>query len=239
MINLKTLLASSDQKGSLGDKFRSNRFKFFENLVYKNFENQFPIRILDIGGMAYFWKDKELLKKGLVKVTLLNLEKEETDIPGLHAVSGDATNLSEFKDKSFDLVFSNSVIEHLYTWENQEKMAKEIIRVGKKYFVQTPNRHFFIEAHYVLPYAQYMPKKLTYFLLTKTKISRGMKWTPEQANQYLEEIRLLSIGEMKQLFPNAKMYKEKLAGLTKSVTAYNFENLTLPQPHHRSPDNFH
>jgi hypothetical protein len=131
------------------------------------------------------------------------------------------------------------VIEHLYTWENQEKMAKEIIRVGKKYFVQTPNKHFFIEAHYVLPYAQYMPKKLIYFVLTKTKLSRGMKWNPEQAQQYLDEIRLLSIGEMKLFFPHAKMYKEKLAGLTKSVTAYNFENLTLPQPHHRSPDNFH
>lgn len=222
MINLTTLLASSEQKGSLGDKFRSNRFKFFENLVYENFEDQFPIRILDIGGMAYFWKDKELLKKGLIEITLLNLEKEETAIPGLHAVSGDATNLSEYPDKSFDLVFSNSVIEHLYTWENQEKMAKEIIRVGKKYWVQTPNKHFFVEAHYALPYAQYLPKKLTFFILTKTKLSRGMRWKPEYAQQYLDEIRLLSIGEMKELFPGAEIYKEKLAGMTKSVTAYNF-----------------
>lgn len=222
MINLKTLLASSDQKGSLGNKFRSNRFKFFEDLVYKHFENQFPIRILDIGGMAYFWEDKELLKNGHIEVTLLNLSKEKTDIQGLYSVSGNATNLSEYNDKSFDLVFSNSVIEHLYTWENQKKMAEEIIRVGKKYFVQTPNKHFFIEAHYALPYAQYFPKKLTYFFLTKTKLSRGMKWNPEYAQQYLDEIRLLSIGEMKQLFPGAKLYKEKLVGLTKSITTYNF-----------------
>lgn len=222
MINLKTLLASSDQKDSLGHKFRSKRFSFFEDLIHKHFENQFPIRILDIGGMAYFWKDKELLKKGLVEITLLNLQKEETDIPRLHSISGDATDLSEFKDKCFDLVFSNSVIEHLYTWENQKKMAKEIIRVGEKYWVQTPNKHFFVEAHYALPYAQYLPKKLTYFILTKTKLSRGMKWKPEYAQQYLNEIRLLSIGEMKELFPEARIYKEKLAWMTKSVTAYNF-----------------
>ncbi|WP_373522011.1 class I SAM-dependent methyltransferase [Aquiflexum sp.] len=221
MINLKTLLASSDQKGSLGDRFRNNRYIFFEELIHKQFGNAFPIRILDIGGMAYFWKDKELLKKGLVEITLLNLEREETDIPGLHAVSGDATNLSEYPDKSFDLVFSNSVIEHLYTWENQEKMAKEINRVGKKFWVQTPNRRFFIEAHYALPFAQYLPKKLIYFILTKTKLSRGMRWNPEYAQQYLDEIRLLTIGEMKELFPGAKMYKEKFVGMTKSVTAYN------------------
>lgn len=215
-------MASSDQKGSLGDKFRNNRFRFFEGLIYKHFEKEFPIRILDIGGMAYFWKDKALLKKGLVEVTLLNLEKEEIAIPGLHSVSGDATNLSEYQDKSFDLVFSNSVIEHLYNWENQEKMAKEIIRVGKRYWVQTPNRRFLIEAHYALPFAQYLPKKLTFFILTKTKLSRGMRWNPQYAKQYLDEIRLLSIGEMKTLFPGAEIYREKLGGMTKSVTAYNF-----------------
>ena len=147
MLTLKTLFASSDQKGSLGYKFRSNRFKVVEELIYSSFKRELPITILDIGGRAYFWKDQELLRKGLVKITLLNLQKEETDIHGLLSVSGDATDLSEFADGSFDLVFSNSVIEHLYNWENQKKMAKEARRVGKKYFVQTPNRHYFMDAH--------------------------------------------------------------------------------------------
>ena len=222
MINLKTLLASSDYPDSLGNKFRNQRFRFFEKILHRQYQNDFPVKILDIGGMEYFWKDKELLKNGLVEITLLNLQAEKTSIPGLSSMAGDATDLSQFEDQSFDLVFSNSVIEHLYTWENQQKMANEIIRVGRKYFVQTPNRHFFLEAHYALPFAQYLPKKMTHFLLTKTKLSRGSKWNPKDAQQYLDEIRLLTLSEMKELFPEAKVYKEKFFGLTKSVTMYNF-----------------
>ena len=60
---------------------------------------------------------------------------------------GDATDLSPFKDKSFDIVHSNSVIEHLYNFENQKKMASEIMRVGQKHIVQTPNKYFFLEPH--------------------------------------------------------------------------------------------
>lgn len=152
---------------------------------------------------------------------MLNLSAEEVHIKGLSSIAGDATDLSQFTEKSFDLVFSNSVIEHLYTWENQVKMAKETIRVGKKYFVQTPNRHFFMEAHYSLPLVQYLPKNLTKYILTKTKLSRGNKWDPKDAQQYLDEIRLLSKKEMKMLFPTATIYKEKFMGMVKSYSAHN------------------
>ena len=64
------------------------------------------------------------------------------------SIKGDATNLSNFKDNQFDIVFSNSLIEHLYTYENMKLMANETMRVGKKFFVQTPNKYFPIEPHY-------------------------------------------------------------------------------------------
>lgn len=221
MIDFKALLASSDNPNSLGNKFRKHRFQYFENLLQTNFEGKFPVKILDIGGMVHFWKDQDLLKSGKVEIIMLNLSAEEVQIKGLSSMAGDATDLSQFADGSFDLVFSNSVIEHLYTWENQQKMAREAMRVGKKYFIQTPNRHFFLEAHYALPFAQYLPKKLTYFLLTKTKLSRGSKWDQKDAQQYLDEIRLLTLEEMKSLFPGAKIYKEKFFGMDKSFTAHN------------------
>ncbi|MCH6199825.1 class I SAM-dependent methyltransferase [Aquiflexum sp. LQ15W] len=221
MMDFKALLASSDNPNSLGNKFRIKRFQYFENLLQSNFEGKFPVKILDIGGMVHFWKDQDLLKSGKVEIIVLNLSAEEVQIKGLSSMAGDATDLSQFADGSFDLVFSNSVIEHLYTWENQQKMAKEAIRVGKKYFVQTPNRHFFMEAHYALPFVQYLPKNLTRFLLTKTKLSRGAKWNPKDAQQYLDEIRLLTYSEMKTLFPGAKMYKEKFFGMNKSFSAHN------------------
>lgn len=218
---ISDLFASSDNPKSLGAKFRNRRLQDFEGLFFQNFSPDQPLRILDVGGTGYFWENSSLPKLKQVEIVLLNLHEEEINHPTIRSVKGDAVAMPEFGDKSFDLVFSNSVIEHVYTLENQKKMADEIMRVGNKYFIQTPNRRFPVEAHYALPYAQYMPKKFIYFLLTETKISRLNKWKPEDAQQYLNEIRLLDEEQLQQLFPQAHIYKEKLLGLVKSFAAHN------------------
>jgi len=218
------LFASSDHPNSIGAKFRSKRQKDFEVLFYKVFSKNKPFRILDLGGTAYFWKNSSIPDLPNVTITLLNLYQEASDHPNITGVTGDATTMPQFETDSFDLVFSNSVIEHLYTIENQEKMAKEIMRVGKYFFIQTPNKYFPIEAHYALPFAQFYPKSLTYFLLTKTKLSRLQNWKPEDAKQYLEEIRLLDEKGMLGLFPKASIYREKILGLVKSISAHNLRS---------------
>ncbi|WP_026950714.1 class I SAM-dependent methyltransferase [Algoriphagus mannitolivorans] len=221
MSSLTSLFASSDQPDSLGARFRKKRLEKFEKLFFENFNPESPLRILDVGGTDYFWKDSQILNLPDCRIVLLNLHLEKTSHPNIEARIGDATHMKEFEDQSFDLVFSNSVIEHLYTWENQQRMAKEIQRVGKKYFIQTPNKYFPVEAHYALPFAQYMPKKLLFYLLTKTKLSRFQKWDSKAAQQYLDEIRLLDEIEMQRLFPKSKILKEKALGMTKSITAHN------------------
>lgn len=213
--------SSSDNPHSLGFKFRKKRLQEFEKLFFTRFSGVEKINILDLGGTDYFWKQSTLLTHPGIRITLLNLNLEKTSHPAIVSRKGDATNLEDFEDGSFDLVFSNSVIEHVYTWENQQKMATEIQRVGKTYFVQTPNAYFPIEAHYALPYAQYYPKGLLHFILTKTKLSRLTRWNAAQASQYQEEIRLLSSSEMSSLFPGSTLIKEKVLGLTKSITAHN------------------
>lgn len=222
MSNLKSVLATSNDPNSLGSKFRKKRFAFFEQLFWKTYKDQSEINILDVGGTEDFWKDKSLTNKKNITITLLNLEAGPVSINNLQSIAGDATDLSGFEDQSFDLVFSNSVIEHLYTYENQIKMASEIRRVGKKYFVQTPNKLFFIEPHYALPFFQFLPHPFVFFVLTRTKLSRMHKWNPKYAKQYLEEIRLLTLQEMKQLFPEAKVFCEKFLGMNKSFTLHNF-----------------
>ena len=91
-----------------------------------------------MGGTSYFWQNSTLLSHPGLRITLLNLYPVETSHPAIHAVQGDATDMREFEKGSFDLVFSNSVIEHLYTLEQQQKMASEILRVGKKLFYSNP-----------------------------------------------------------------------------------------------------
>ena len=218
-MNFKSIFDISENKNSLGNKFRKKRFSFF----LKKFDSlNKPITLLDIGGKINFWENRGLAGNNDYKITVLNIEKEKSNYSNINCLIGDATNLNQFKNKSFDIVHSNSVIEHLYNFENQKKMVSEIMRVGKKHIVQTPNKYFFLEPHYLLPFFDIIPKKLKYFILTKTKLSRLKKWDKKFASQYIEEIRLLSLKEMKELFPNSKIYFEKFLGMNKSFTMHNF-----------------
>lgn len=93
--------------------------------------------------------------------------REKYQIPpeydNISSVSGDATDLREYEDKSFNLVFSNSVIEHVGDFTAQRKMAKEMMRVGKHCYLQTPNRYFPLEPHFLFPCFQFLPIRLRAF----------------------------------------------------------------------------
>lgn len=210
----------STDGNTLGNQFRQKRMIFFKEQLDKLPK---PVNILDVGGNEDFWVNADFHKRNDVKITILNLEKEATNHSNFNSVAGDATNLAEYKENEFDIAFSNSVIEHLYSKENQAKMAKEIVRVGQLHYVQTPNKYFIVEPHYLLPFFQFLPKKFRFFILTKTKFSRFQRWTREAAQQYLDEIVLLSRKDMIELFPASVIWNEKVFGATKSFVAHNFK----------------
>ena len=218
---LEKRLAPSSCSDSLGARFRRHRLEYFEHLFFNCFDLGCTIRVLDVGGTSRFWQESKLLDFPSIQITLLNIEAEQTVPSSMRSVTGDATAMPEFVDREFDLVFSNSVIEHLYTWDQQQRMAHEVNRVGKKFYIQTPNRYFPIEAHYILPYAQFWPKALLHKTLTGTRLSRFRKWESALAKQYISEIRLLNETEMKSLFPAGKVFREKCIGMTKSITMHN------------------
>jgi SAM-dependent methyltransferase len=111
-------------------------------------------------------------------------------------------DLSRYADREFDVVFSNSVIEHLGTWENQQKMASEIRRVGKHYFVQTPNVYFPIEPHFLFPFFHFLPESYKIWIIRNFDTG-WFDRIPDRktAEAAVREIRLLSKKELKYLFP--------------------------------------
>lgn len=119
---------------SFNQGFRKKRFEFFIDLLRGSYKNK-KINILDIGGTQSYWLNMGLPDDLDIHVLLLNLHLEIVTDPRFTSIVGDATNLNEFTNDSFDVVYSNSVIEHLFSWENQVKMAEEVKRVGKCYFV--------------------------------------------------------------------------------------------------------
>jgi hypothetical protein len=213
-------LTDYDNKGSLVNRMRDARFRFFVERL-ETLGNA-PLRLLDVGGDEEFWVNRGYENQSRVQITLLNLAARRTRFANMRSVKGNARDLSEFSDRQFDVVFSNSVIEHLYTYESQQAMAREVQRVGKYHFVQTPYRYFLFEPHYLLPGFQFLPKAVQLAILTKTSLSRRFpRLSLEDAAAILAEIRLLSEREFLVLFPHSRIYRERMLGMTKSLTAYN------------------
>ena len=155
-------------------------------------------------------------------ITCFNLRIPELTSPPpvqFTYVQGDGRQLP-YDEAEYDIVFSNSVIEHLSTYENQKQFAREIRRTGKSYWVQTPNRWFFVEPHLITPFIHYFPKSIQKHLLRWLTVW-GLIARPTKAHVegFLEEVRLLRESEMKQLFPDATIYIERFLGVKKSFIA--------------------
>ncbi len=173
-------------------------------------------RVLDVGGTYYNWSLlPDLPRPVIVNLSLPDRQDRREDIIWIVA---DGRALL-FADKTFDIVYSSSVIEHLETLENQIWFAKECRRVGKAYYIQTPNRLFPFEPHFLTPLFQYLPKKLQRKLLRYT-----VRYLLDQVPLYLfekmwSEIRLLDAIELQRLFPDAELWRETFFGLAKSLIA--------------------
>jgi len=204
--------------GSLANKFRRKRFLLFTEFI-KDLER--PVKIFDIGGTENFWKQMGIYGDNDYLITILNLdEPDKTTDRNFEFVKGDALDLRHYNDKSFDVVFSNSVIEHIESIEDRQKMGNEVMRIGKRFFVQTPNYYFPFEPHFLLPFFQYLPKFIKIWLLLHFDIGWFKKCSSKaEALKLLNSNRLLTIKELRTYFTNCKIIKEKYLIFTKSLIA--------------------
>src|SRR5690242_1593213 len=139
---------------ALQPRFRANRRRLFLD----RFRPTETTTILDIGGNVYDWTDVPISSQ----ITILNVAATDPwgECHGRFTYrQGDGRALP-FEAQSYDIVYCNSVIEHLRTLEDQRLLAAECQRVGKRVFVQTPNRWFPIEPHFLTIFLHYFPKEL-------------------------------------------------------------------------------
>jgi hypothetical protein len=160
------------------------------------------------------WRDRSL------HITMVNLVHVPAPDERFLSLIGDARDLSQFDDSSFDLVHSNSVIEHVGLWRDRCKMAHEIRRLAARYFVQTPNYWFPIEPHLRTPFIHWMPEPWRVQIVRR----RACGYFPraqsyDEACNILDDARLLSAPAMAALFPDATIERERFAGFTKSLIA--------------------
>ncbi len=224
MLQLRTL-TDVNNPISLSSQMRAKRFEFFKKLTAPLPR---PLSIIDIGGTPKFWELCGWAGRNDVQITIINLKSSECKHSNIEIKIGDATSLANYSDQSFDIAFSNSVIEHLFTLENQASMAREVQRVGRAYWVQTPNYWFPIEPHFQILGWQWLPVAVRVAIISRyTCGRRGPYPDLEQARASVREVRLLTRRELSQLFQNSSIKAERFSGLVKAWIV--FGGFPLPE----------
>jgi hypothetical protein len=169
--------------------------------------------VLDLGGGAFNWTMVPVRPR----LTILDVYEHGNKAEWATYVVGDGCKTS-FKTGFFDVVFSNSVIEHVGGIERQRLFAAECMRCGRGFFVQTPNKWFPLDTHTLMPFVHWLPKKIFNRLI---RISpRLILFKPDSGDlDDFKNMRLLGKRDLQQLFPGAEIIEEKFMGITKSLIA--------------------
>ena len=84
----------------------------------------------------------------------------EQDFSGAKFVRNIPGKPLPFADKQFDIVVCWAVLEHTGDYPQQFEFLKELLRVGKRLYLTTPNKWFPIEIHTVLPFVHWLPREI-------------------------------------------------------------------------------
>jgi SAM-dependent methyltransferase len=208
-------IANNRDPASLASRLRNKRFDQCREIILSMPR---PVRVLDVGGGEGEWKLMGLAGIPDVFITLLNIEPMPVAAENIVSVVGDARDLKQFRAGEFDFVFSNSVIEHVGGDQDIERMASEIRRVGNSYYIQTPNRYFPIEPHFLFPFFQFLPVALRATLVQHFKLGWSSKMPDRRAaEREVRSVNLLTRRQMTRLFPDASTVEERVLGFPKSI----------------------
>ncbi len=141
----------------------------------------------------------------ITAVALDDLPQFGTLHPHVRLVVGDGCALP-FPTHAFDIYFSNAVLEHVGTADDQRRLLSEACRVSRRVFISTPNRWFPIDAHTMIPFAHWLP------MSWRNKIYRLCKRDFFASE---ERLRLVGIRELRTLIPTGvkmRLYPQRVCG---------------------------
>ncbi|MBX3567265.1 MAG: class I SAM-dependent methyltransferase [Rhizobiaceae bacterium] len=209
---------------SIEFRFRSKRFETVRAQIQAILDRKEVAEIIDLGGTEDYWLiGREFLarNRGRIRITLINTSDETVRDTGVFSFrKASASDQSLYADNSFDMVHSNSVIEHVGRWPDMQDFAANVRRLAPDYYVQTPNYWFAYEPHFRFVGFQYLPEAVRRRLIMTFPLGffrRIDDW--EEAREIIDTHRLLSTRQMRILFPDGHVFHEKAFGLNKSIIA--------------------
>ncbi|MEU9570110.1 class I SAM-dependent methyltransferase [Streptomyces massasporeus] len=214
---LKTKIADPTRPGSLAHSARAKRW----DELLRCFPDLAEMHVLDLGGTPNAWRGAPVRPAHVVTVNLDPRTALHTE-SGITPVVGDACGLSlptHMVTRRFDLVYSNSVLEHVGGHYRRRQFADTVHSHAEHHWVQTPYRYFPVEPHWLFPGLQWLP------FPARVAVSRhwGHGHVPRagraQATRDVQEVELLTAAEMRSYFPASTVWFERFAGLPKSLVA--------------------
>ena len=192
---------------------KKSRQKKFD-LFMEKFKPTPQTTILDVGcGDGTFLEEMYPWPENItcLEISKENIKQFRDRYPDIVIIEGDACNMP-FIDNSFDIVFSNAVIEHVGGLANQEKYASEVRRVSKKHFITTPNKLFPFEPHFRLPLFQFVPKSIQKWLSKRIALGNYPKgcW---------ENINLLTPWQLQELFLDSYLIAQRVTFMAETLIA--------------------
>jgi len=209
---LRKALADPQSPQSLSARTRRRRW----TLLMETFPDLESMRVLDLGGVVQSWAPAPVMPE---KLTMVNLFPQSSDTPAVEAIQGDACKLPSALDgERFDLVFSNSVIEHVGGHDRREGFADSVLSMSDRHWVQTPYRYFPVEPHWVFPGFQFLPLRARAEVTRHWPLGRHTAVLKEAVDASLT-VELLDVTGMRHYFPGSEIRHERLFGVTKSLIA--------------------
>ena len=190
--------------------------------------------LLDVGGHPSTWVNSPQLSQ---RIDCLNLHRiqwptetaseylqkptEASSEYRITTVAGDGCALN-YGDGSYDILFSNSVIEHVGDWERQCAFASEVRRVGQKIWIQTPAFECPLEPHFLAPFIHWLPVPIRKFVARwLTPWGWFLRPNQEMVDKTIDSTRLLTAKQVRELFPDCEILTERLFWMVpKSYIAY-------------------
>jgi hypothetical protein len=214
---LKTKIADPTRPGSLAHSARAKRW----GELLRCFPDLAEMYVLDLGGIPAAWRSAPVRPKHVMTVNLDPHITRQTE-SGITAIVADACSLTlpgNLPTKRFDLVYSNSVLEHVGGHYRRQQFADTVHAHADHHWVQTPYRYFPVEPHWLFPGFQWLPFRAR--VIVSQYWSHGHIPCAEraQATRDVQEVELMSAAEMRSYFPSSSIWFERFAGLPKSLVA--------------------
>lgn len=219
-------LSNYDNPNSLGSRLRAKRIGPLLAIIDQAYLRHGHVKLIDVGGTQRYWNivPSEYLDERRVSITLVNLGTvgQIASHPRFTLVQGDGCDLSAYDDGTFHVAHSNSVIEHVGGELRAAKFAHELKRIAEHYFIQTPDFWCPLEPHCMTPLFHWLPYRLRTWLVQRVALGHWPRARNNaEAHALVDSAQLLTRGELQALLPEARIIRERVVGLPKSLIAVN------------------